>query len=72
MLVFVLCHRLFQVFKFNDPVNQFKSLLNYRDAASAQTTFHLSLLQCDQIFKKELEDAGGVPPGDIMQTLVPS
>mmetsp|Transcript_8625 Transcript_8625/g.12684 ORF Transcript_8625/g.12684 Transcript_8625/m.12684 type:complete len:240 (+) Transcript_8625:226-945(+) len=53
MIVFVLCHRLFQIFDANHH-DHYSSLRNYRHAASARTTFHLTLLHCDRIFKSEL------------------
>ena len=53
MLILTLCHCLFQVISTNSHLN-YPSLHHYRAAASAWTTFHVSLLQCNQIFKAEL------------------
>ena len=70
MLTFVLCHRLFQVFKFANPVNWFKSLWSYREAFCQQRTFHSTLIKCDLIFNKELEKMVN-PPGEQEDQLTP-
>lgn len=55
MLLFVTCHRLFQLIGSNIDLNQYSSLYHYRNASSKRTTFHHTLLACNHIFKNELK-----------------
>ena len=63
MLVYVLNHRLSQINSGKDDLGFYKSLFNWRQAASARTTFHSTLLQHHQIFKKMLTDMQEAPAG---------
>ena len=55
MLLFVTCHRLFQLIGSNIDLNKYSSLYHYRNASSKRTTFHHTLLTCNHIFKDELK-----------------
>ena len=55
MLNFVLIHRLIQAFSAN-PCLPYSSLRHYRDAASHRSTFHVTLLRCNQIFQQAVQD----------------
>ena len=54
-LLFVEIHRLNQVFTAKEDVDEYPSLAHYRKAASKRSTFHVSLLLCDQLFKNEYQ-----------------
>ncbi len=55
MLVFVLNHRLFQIFTANNNTDKYTSLFSYRKAASKRSTFHHTLLYCQRIFASEID-----------------
>ena len=55
MLLFVLNHRLFQLFSSNEDPNEYSSLYHYRKAATKRCTFHQTLLYCNNIFRNELK-----------------
>ena len=56
-LLFVLIHRLNQLFSANNDTNFYTSLFKYRKDASRRSTFHVSLLLCRDIFNKMLAQA---------------
>ena len=69
-LLFVLIHRLHQVFSGQDHTN-FTCLLSYRKAASARATYHISLLQCAKLFNETLKkNATEEPPTFLTPALV--
>ena len=55
LLLFVLCHRLLQLFTMNETYD-YPSLQHFRSAASHRTTFHASLLKFHSVFKTKLEN----------------
>ena len=55
-LVQVLFHRLHQVFTAKEDVLFYPDLLHYRKAASQRSTFHETLLLCNEIIMNELEN----------------
>ena len=56
MLVYVLNHRLSQINSAKDDLDVYKSLFNWRQAASRRSTFHSTLLLHHKIFKQMLTD----------------
>ena len=56
MLLFVLNHRLFQLFSAKDNLNYYRSLYDYRRAACSRTTFHKSFLCSFNILKTYLHE----------------
>ena len=65
MLLLVTCHRLCQVFTAKKDLDYYLSLLNYRNAANKRRSFHQTLLECNNIFRrwaKEIKDKENVLP----------
>lgn len=53
-ILFVLCHRLFQLFSAKENL-EYSCLENYRKASSKRYTFHHTLLRCSSIFQGQIK-----------------